>query len=127
MEAMPIAPPRLRIVLKRALAIFRRSGGTEPSAILVAGTMHKRMEKPRRNCGQKSSRPVHSEVIGVIRQREKAKRNSPTEMSRRGSIFRESLAIKGADTTMARPVLKTACPICKALKPAILARNSGRT
>ena len=55
MQAMPMAPPRLRIVLKRALAIFRRSGGTEPNAILVAGTMHKRMEKPRRNCGQKSS------------------------------------------------------------------------
>jgi hypothetical protein len=80
--------------------------------------MHKRIEKPRRNCGQKNSSPVYSEVIGVIRHSERAKRKSPAAMSRRGSSFRESLAINGADRTMARPALKTASPICKALNPA---------
>ena len=53
--ASPTAPPRLRVRLNSAEAFFTRSGGSVPSAMVLAGTIANIMPMPRRICGIRSS------------------------------------------------------------------------
>src|SRR3984893_14583963 len=49
--AMPTAPPRLRIMLKRPLAYLSRSGGKLPRPRFTAGATANTCGKPRSTCG----------------------------------------------------------------------------
>ena len=55
MTAIPTAPPRLRIRLKRLVAFPMPSRGTRPMEIVVSGTKINPSENPWMNCGQNKS------------------------------------------------------------------------
>ncbi len=87
-KAMPIAPPRLRIMLNNPLAYFRRAGGRLPSPRFTAGATTNTCGNPRRICGRKSCAPPQSCVMKLKLLSESPNITNPNIISQRVSNLR---------------------------------------
>ncbi len=111
MSARPMAPPRLRVRLKRPEAFLILLGGIVPSARLLMGTMHSIKEKPRNICGTISSQKSQSDVMREASQVPTAKPKNPTAIIRRGSTLVIRRPEIGAMMNIQTPVTNIVSPI----------------
>ena len=120
-----MAPPRLRIRLKRPLASATRSGGKWPSASRVGGSRQNMMAEPRRICGSSISSKSVSQVWKALSPSPTANSEKPPSISIRPSTRRSSATAIGAVTSWAMPVTSMMWPISSGPCSRTKARNTG--
>src|SRR5712671_6268981 len=95
-SAMPIAPPRLRMRLKRPLASGTCASDSAPNAKRVGGNRQNMIAVPRMTCGQNIPLKSVSRVWNVLSPNPSVNRAKPTPVSNLASRRRSSATAIGA-------------------------------